>query len=109
MPEIVFESPDDLYSKIDSKISLIPGGWPSLTLDEHSSNLLDFYHSMRVIKDPNSCSCKKTAEAKRRVNEIYLSIPIRIMHDKNRSNLLAKLFEESTLVFMYEGKELARV
>jgi hypothetical protein len=106
MPEIVFDGPEGLYSQMESNISLL-GGFHNLNPDGHNDKLLNLYQKMKVIKDPNSCSCKKTAENIRKVDELYLSIPMDLMQNKN--NLLTELFKDSTMVFLYKGKELARI
>lgn len=98
MVEVVFESPDDLYTKL---VSVNPD--PA----KHGP-LANFYAKAKVLHDPNVCSCKKGRKAKDEVLRAYMSLPVQIRPEPNLSMAKALLGAE-VLVFRTNGMEFSRI
>jgi len=98
MPEIVFESPDDLYNKIGDK---------PLDQDNHKP-LIPIHAAIKLFRDPNVCSCKKGKRTQDTILGMYMSLPASIRISPFRENI-RQLFDGSVMVFKVNGLEFARI
>jgi hypothetical protein len=98
MNEIIFEGPDDLYNKIGDK---------ALDGEAHKP-LISIHATIRMFRDPNTCSCKKGKKVQDKIVGMYMSLPPSIRIDPFRENIKA-LFDNSVLVFKINGLEFARI
>ena len=96
MNEMVFNSMTDFFNHIHSR-----GG---ATVASHGS-LGNFYASMSVYTNPNTCSCKKGKNAYNSLVTMVKNLPTSL--GNNTSNAKS-LFDNQTVVVNENGAEIVR-
>jgi len=98
MPEIVFESPEDLFNQIGEK---------PLDKDIHKP-LIPIHAAIKLLKDPNVCSCKKGKKLQDNILGVYMSLPASVRIEPFRENI-RQLFDGAVMIFKINGLEFARI